>query len=279
MPDKLTPSHPGTPGSLVASVYSDRHILGAAAAAEVAEALRLRLQEAGSVRVIFACAPSQDAFLAELVRAPGVAWDKITAFHMDEYVGLPATHPASFRHYLRTRLCHQVTLAGCHELAGDASIPVECDRYGHLLAQAPIDFVLLGIGENGHIAFNDPPVADFNDPQAVKCVELDPGCRQQQVNDGCFPNLDAVPRSALTLTIPRLLTARQLFCIVPGVRKAMAVRATLQDPISTACPATVLRTHPKVRLFLDSQSATHVYQNPEAHPTNPITFTQFASTT
>jgi len=243
--------------SLAVEIHGTRAELGQAAARAAAGHLRAILARQGSARVIFACAPSQDEFLAALAAEPGVAWKNVTAFHMDEYVGLRATDPASFRDYLRAQLSTKVNIGCIHEIAGDAADSgAECLRYGALLQAAPIDLVCLGIGENGHVAFNDPPVADFNDPAWVKVVELDSQCREQHVNDGCFPSLNRVPRQALTLTVPALMSAARLVCVVPGQRKAPAVAATLQGPISTACPASVLRTHQGAKLYLDLASAS-----------------------
>jgi len=211
-------------------------------------------------RVMFACAPSQDEFLAALVTRSRdtIDWSKVTAFHMDEYVGLPESHPACFRQYLRSHLLnHLPSLTAFQLIRGEApDTDAECARYAAMLNEAPLDLICLGIGENGHIAFNDPPVADFTDAHAIKVVELDLACRQQQVNDGCFPTLADVPTHALTVTIPVFRRAHALSVVVPGPRKAAAVRATLHDEIGTACPATILRTHPNATLFLDRASAS-----------------------
>ena len=245
---------------LQAHVFPTREAMGAAAARFAAEVIAQACAARGAARVIFACAPSQNEFLATLT-APAmrdtIDWSKVTAFHMDEYVGFSGSVEESFRHYLRTHLLGQLpTPPRFHEIRGEAPVLAEeCARYTAVLAEAPIDLVCLGIGENGHLAFNDPPVAAFDDPQWVKVVALDESCRQQQVNDGCFPTLDAVPQRALTLTIPALVSARHISACVPSARKAAAVRATLLDPISTACPASILRTHPHAVLYLDSDSA------------------------
>jgi glucosamine-6-phosphate deaminase len=214
----------------------------------------------GGARVIFACAPSQDEFLAALIdrKKTGVTidWSKVTAFHMDEYVGLPARAPQRFQHYLREHLLDHVPVGRFHGLSATPSnAATACAHYAALLREKPIDLICLGIGENGHIAFNDPPVADFADAKLVKRVALDATCRQQQVNDGCFSKLRAVPRFAVTLTLPVFRRARRLSVVVPGPRKAAAVRATLHDPITTACPATILRRHPHATLYLDAESA------------------------
>lgn len=241
---------------LKVEVHRSRAAMGAAAGKAAAAHLRAVLARAGRARVIFACAPSQDELLAALVSEPDVAWERVTAFHMDEYVGLPASHPASFRNYLRARVASRIKLHRLHELAGDVPDPeAECRRYAGLLREAPIDLVCLGIGENGHVAFNDPPVADFDDPAWVKRVTLDAACRTQQVNDGCFPVLDSVPTEALTLTVPALVSGAALCCVVPGPRKAAAVAATLHGPVGPACPASVLRRCPAATLYLDRDSA------------------------
>lgn len=240
---------------LSVSIAPDRVTLGRVAAADAAAELRAVLERQGAARVILASAPSQVETL-QGVLAAGLDWSRITIFHMDEYVGLNAQAPASFRYFQKQNVLSRVQPAAFHGLRGEApDANAECQRYAALLAEAPIDVVCLGIGENGHLAFNDPPVADFHDPVLVKLVELDDACRHQQVNDGCFPNFAAVPQHALTLTIPALLAGRALFCAVPGPRKAQAVREALLGPIATACPASILRTHPKTKLYLDSDSA------------------------
>lgn len=241
--------------SLLVRQYPDRATLGTVAAEIVATSLRETIAAARQARVIFACAPSQQEFLAALVTHP-IDWTRVTIFHMDEYVGLNATHSASFRRFLREHLiAHIAAPKAVHWIRGDEDLERECERYAALLAERPIDLVCLGIGENGHLAFNDPPVADFHDPRVIKCVALDAACRQQQVHDGCFPELDAVPTHALTLTIPALLGAREISVVVPGARKAAAVRAALLGPIATDCPASILRTHPRAVLHLDADAA------------------------
>lgn len=218
------------------------------------------VQSKGSARIMMACAPSQDDYfeaLVPLARQNAEVWKKVTVFHMDDYVGLSASQPQSFRHYLRSHFLDHVEVAEFHPLGADAASPEEeARRYGEMLTAEPIDIISMGIGENGHIAFNDPPVADFNDPQAVKVVEMDLICRQQQVNDGCFPNIDAVPRHALSVTLPVFARAGMLCCIAPTERKAAAVRDTLTAPVGTECPATLLRTHPRSTLLVDEPAAS-----------------------
>jgi len=235
--------------------YENRKEMGACAAAQAAEAIRSLLKTQDKVRMIFAAAPSQNEFLAALA-AQDVNFGRIVAFHMDEYVGLDAANPASFAAYLESHIFGKVPFAQVHYLNGAAEdIGAECRRYGQLLRQAPIDIVCMGIGENGHIAFNDPGEADFHDLHWVKRVTLDEVCRMQQVHDGCFPDLDAVPQYAMTLTVPMLLSAKHHFCMVPGAQKAQAVQRTLYGQIEPACPASALRLCPDMHLYLDKDSA------------------------
>lgn len=220
--------------------------------------LKQLLGEQDSVRMIFACAPSQNEFL-EALRGPlsaGVDWKKITAFHMDEYVGLAQSHPASFRNYLQTHFLSFIPVGRFYPIQGELEGESECSRYSALLSEAPIDLICLGIGENGHLAFNDPPVARFDDPRLVKIVELDQVCRQQQVNDGCFPALSDVPTHAITLTLPVFAAARHLSVVVPGPRKAAAVAGACEGPLSTECPASLLQCRQNATLFLDTFSAS-----------------------
>jgi glucosamine-6-phosphate deaminase len=242
---------------LEVQVYADRGALGAAAAAVVASSMRTALDKRENIRMAFAAAPSQEEFLAALAATPDLDWSRVTAFQLDDYVGPPSDAPQRFSTFLCARLFDKVNTGQIHLIG---AIPTadealaECDRYAALIGAAPLDIVCLGIGENGHLAFNDPPVADFHDPAAVKLVELDEPCRRQQVNDGCFPAIEHVPTHAITLTIPTLLSGRRLVCVVPGPAKREAVRRTLTGPIETACPASILRTHPDCTLYLDRQS-------------------------
>ena len=232
--------------------------MGSAAAGRVAEILRAAIQARGEARVVFACAPSQDEFLKALLQE-NVEWGSVCIFHMDEYAGLTADHPQSFRTYLRTHLLDCIgSPRNVHLIAGEADPEQACAAYARALSEKPLDLVCMGIGENGHLAFNDPPVADFADPRLVKLVELDTACRQQQVNDGCFPALDEVPTHALTLTIPALVGAAAISCVVPGERKAAAVAQTLLGPVSTACPASILRTHGNAVLHVDPAAHSQI---------------------
>ncbi|NLS54098.1 glucosamine-6-phosphate deaminase [Hafnia alvei] len=225
--------------------------MGESSASDAALHLRQLLTQQQQVRIIFAAAPSQNEFLAALSQAKNIDWSRVVAFHMDEYIGLPSDSAARFSHYLKQHLFDVVCPGEVHLIPSSGEPEQLCRDYARLLQQAPIDMVCLGIGENGHLAFNDPPVADFNDPYVMKIVELDATCRQQQVNDGCFPSLAAVPTHALTLTIPTLMAAGRLFCMVPGENKRQAIADTLHYPKSVSCPATALRTHPACTLYTD----------------------------
>jgi glucosamine-6-phosphate deaminase len=242
---------------LAVRVFPDRPSLGAAAAAEAAAEIVAAIARQGRVSVLFAAAPSQNEFLAALAAKPEIDWRKVTAFQLDEYVGLAPNAPQGFGNFLRAHIFDAVTPGRVHLIGATTSVAeadARCREYADLLAQEPPDVVCLGIGENGHLAFNDPPVADFNDPKPVKVVELDDACRQQQVNDGCFAVFNLVPTHAITLTIPTLLSGKRLVCVVPGPAKREAVKATLHGPISTACPASILRTHPNCTLYFDTDS-------------------------
>lgn len=235
-------------------VFKTRREMGDAAGKAVEAKILDLLQRQDELRMVFAAAPSQNDVLNYLCHSKNIPWSKIVAFHMDEYVGLPAGAPQLFSSYLKTQLFEQVNLKETHFINGNGG-EEEMQRYTRLLGDKPIDIVCLGIGENGHIAFNDPPVADFNDPRTVKEVKLDHACRQQQVNDGCFPRIEDVPSHAITLTIPALMAGKHLYCVVPGKTKRAAVAATLAGPLSTDCPATILRKHPHCTLYLDEESS------------------------
>ncbi len=226
--------------------------MGAAAASLVEDTV----SGGGSAGIIFAAAPSQNDILASLRAGTRIDWPRITAYHLDEYVGLGADHPASFRRFIREHLLDHVPVAAFHQLRGDAPDPeAEAARYAALLAQGKPQIAILGIGENGHLAFIDPPVCDFSDPRDVRTVELDPVCRMQQVHDGAFARIEDVPRRALSVTIPLLMRTPRLVIVVPGPAKQRAVKAALEGEIGEACPASILRRHPDAALFLDQDSA------------------------
>ena len=240
-------------------ILPSRDEMGREAAKDAAAYLRALLAQKETVNVIFAAAPSQDETLFYLAQEPDIDWQRVNAFHMDEYIGLPALAPQAFSNYLREHIFSKVPFAHVYTLNPQAQdAQAECDRYSALLKTYPADMVCLGIGENGHIAFNDPWVADFDDPQLVKVVPLDPVCRQQQVNDGCFASLDAVPTNAITLTIPALSSAGHLFCSVPAKTKTWAVTQTVRGEISAKVPATVMRRHPDATLYCDPDSGAQL---------------------
>lgn len=233
--------------------------LGRRAGRDAAKAIAEAIDEKGEARVVFAAAPSQNETLQTLCAAKNVDWTKVVALHMDEYIGLPPGSPARFSRYLREHCFGKLPFKAVHYLdpedRGD-SVEFLLSRYTTILAQGPIDVVVMGIGENGHIAFNDPHVADFRDFMSVKLVDLDDKCRQQQVNDGCFASIEETPTQAITLTVPTLANAARQICAVPGPLKAEAVRKTIYAPVSPECPATILRTLPNATLYLDADSAS-----------------------
>lgn len=243
--------------SLAIHVAQSRSAMGQHAAADIASEIRACLTKQPGVRIIFAAAPSQSEMLAALRVEKDIDWSSVTAFHMDEYLGLSTDAPQRFGLWLRRAIFDHLPFAGVHLLLpGDNPAQAAAD-YAAKLNAAPIDIVCCGIGSNGHLAFNDPP-ADFTDPLTVKAVDLDLRCRQQQVDDGCFSTLSDVPTRALTITVPGLLNGHALFCTVPGALKKEAVRHTLFDPITPMCPATALRLHPRCTLYLDPDSASAV---------------------
>ena len=237
-------------------IFTNKDEMGKAAAISVAEKLNAAIAEKGFANLILATGASQFQLL-ELLQQQSIDWRNITVFHLDEYKGMPVTHRASFRKYLKERILGKVQPKQVHYLNGDEpDAEAEVLRYENLLKEHPIDIACIGIGENGHIAFNDPPVADFNDPKLVKVVGLDEACRKQQLGEGWFPTFDDVPTHALSLTIPAIMHCKAICCVVPDERKAEAVFNTLNAEISTACPATILRTHPDCVLYLDKGSAS-----------------------
>lgn len=237
--------------------YETRNEMGKAAAERAAAAISGVIGEKGSANVIFAAAPSQNEMLLSLL-SEKVDFSKINAFHMDEYEGLAPDSPQSFASYLNEHIFGKAQFASVNLIPAHLGADEACRRYEELLEKLPPDVVCLGIGENGHIAFNDPPVADFNDPHAVKKVALDEVCRMQQVHDGCFPTIDDVPTHAITLTVPALTAAKHMICTVPAPTKAAAVKAMIEGEYGEVCPATALRKHSSASLFLDADSAKEV---------------------
>ena len=246
-------------GTLKIEIHPNSEAAGAAAAEAVAQALQRLKRQSRDIGVIFATGVSQLATLRALASIPDLPWNRISGFHLDEYEGLPADHPASFRRYLRENLTQHVSMKEFFEIDGTAADPdLMCREYASQLRSRDPQLCLLGIGENGHLAFNDPGEANFEDPQDVKIVQLDPVCRQQQLEEGWFKSFEEVPERALTLTIPTILRVPKLIVSVPGRRKAQIVRQMLEAPMTTDCPATILRTHPDATVYLDQESAAEL---------------------
>ena len=242
---------------LTVNVYDSRQEMGVAAAEDLKKCIVSLLAERQQINMIFAAAPSQNEVLSMLAEDKEIPWNRINAFHMDEYIGLSEDAPQGFGNFLKAHLFDLVPFKSVNYIHASAADPeVECERYSQLLRTYPADIVLMGIGENGHIAFNDPPVADFQDTKLVKVVLLDQVCRNQQVNDGCFDTIDQVPTHALTLTVPALVAAPHLFCVVPAETKANAVRETICGAVDEHCPASILRTKHDAVLYLDQDSAS-----------------------
>ena len=242
---------------LKVNIYETRKEIGEAAAKDIKACILSLLETKETINMIFAAAPSQNEVLYALATDKEIPWNRVHAFHMDEYIGLNADAPQGFGNFLKAHIFGLADFASVNYIdisATDAE--GECARYAALLRKNPTDIVVMGIGENGHIAFNDPPVADFCDKRAVKPVELDEICRNQQVNDGCFAKIDDVPKYAISLTVPMLVSAPNLFCIVPAPTKAWAVKETLTASIDEHCPASVLRTRDGAILYLDPDSAS-----------------------
>jgi len=240
--------------------FQDRVEMGQNAAIDVSNKIQELLAQQAEITMVFAAAPSQNEFLESLISDTNIEWNRINAFHMDEYIGLIGDAPQKFGIFLQDRIFDRVKFKSVHYINGESTdIQAETIRYSNLLLKAKIDIVCLGIGENGHIAFNDPHVADFNDKEIVKLVDLDLECRIQQVNDGCFAHVDDVPKKAITLTIPILLSATYMFCIVPGKTKAEAVKNTIHSPVVEKCPATILRNKENAILYLDVDSSSLLF--------------------
>ena len=234
-----------------------KQALGAAAASEGAEIIRQTLRAQGEASVIVATGVSQFEMLDALAAAPGIDWQNVTAFHLDEYVGLPLAHPASFRRYLKGRFVERLPceLRAFHYINGEGDPQAECLRLGRLIADQPIAVAFIGIGENGHLAFNDPP-ADFQTEQPYLVVSLDEACRRQQLGEGWFPTLEAVPAQAISMSIRQIMKSQAVVCSVPDDRKAQAVRNAVQGPVTPDVPASILQQHPNATLYLDAASAS-----------------------
>ncbi|WFR67494.1 6-phosphogluconolactonase [Curtobacterium flaccumfaciens] len=258
--------------SLPVTVHDSRSALGSAAAQDIADALVAAVAARGSARVVFAAAPSQQETLDALVQVDGVPWDRVDALHMDEYVGLPVGAPERFAVWLDRTLFGRLPFRSVHRIDPGSDPEAEAARYATVVADGPIDVVVLGIGENGHIAFNDPPVAAFDDPVLAKLVDLDDACREQQVADECFARFADVPKRAITLTVPALMSGARLVCVVKGERKAAAVRATFEEPVSTTWPSTILRTHPSCVVHLDRQLLPSCRSPHEHRAVGPLRF-------
>ena len=257
MSDPINPIKTFNADSLPVRIYASESEMATDVAQSVHNYLVETIAKQGQVAAILATGNSQIQFLKKLVDLGGIDWSRMTLFHMDEYLGIDENHSACFRRYMRERVENKVNPKVFHYLGGDAPEPIaECERYEALLKAQPIDLCCMGVGENGHIAFNDPPVANFEDERLVKIVELDVACRMQQVNEGHFPDLGAVPKYALTLTVPALCSAKKVVCVAPETRKAKAVQALLEGPVSTNCPASFLRTQSHATLYLDTDSTS-----------------------
>ena len=238
------------------AIYENRTLMGEAAARDIKAKIAQLLSQKQEINMIFAAAPSQNDVLKALVEDKEIEWNRVNAYHMDEYIGLDKDAPQGFGNFLKAHIFSLVPFKSVNYIDISTTNPEEeAERYGKLLDENPTDIVIMGIGENGHIAFNDPPVADFNDKKTVKPVKLDEVCRQQQVNDGCFATINDVPTHAMTLTVPTLVRAPYLFCIVPAPTKAKAVYETLNGNVDEHCPASILRTHENAKLYLDNQSS------------------------
>lgn len=241
---------------LQVEIYENRRLMGEASARDIKAKIIELLSKKQEINMIFAAAPSQNDVLKALVEDKEIEWNRVNAYHMDEYIGLDKDAPQGFGNFLKAHIFGLVPFKSVNYIDITTTDPEkEAERYGKLLDENLTDIVVLGIGENGHIAFNDPPVADFNDAKTVKPVKLDEVCRQQQVNDGCFESIDKVPTHAMTLTVPTLVRAPYLFCIVPAPTKAKAVYETLNGSIDEHCPASILRKHENAKLYLDNESA------------------------
>ncbi|PRX51636.1 glucosamine-6-phosphate deaminase [Salegentibacter salegens] len=239
------------------NIYPTKELVGKSAGRDIVNEIKKIQKQKQKVRIIFAAAPSQNETLEYLVNSDEIDWENVTAFNMDEYLGLSPEAPQHFSKYLKEHLFSKVKVGELHLINNQAQ-EQELLNFEDKITRKPIDIVCLGIGENGHIAFNDPPVADFNDSKVIKIVQLDDVCRQQQVNDKCFEKLEDVPAKAVTLTIPTLMKGKKLFCIATGKKKADAVYHTLTKRIDESCPATILRSHPSCSFYFDNSAVEQI---------------------
>src|SRR6266705_6926328 len=239
---------------MVINVYEDKLSLGRAAAEQAAVSLRNAIQSSGRARIVAATGASQFEFLDALTAMPGIEWARVEMFHLDEYIGLPVSHPASFRKYLLERLIRKTGITKYHFLDGDGNVPEIVRKVSAELTAAPIDIAFVGIGENGHLAFNDPP-ADFETDRPYLIVNLDEACRRQQVGEGWFSSIAEVPSQAISMSVRQILKARAIICVAPDARKARAIHACVEGGVSAMAPASILRTHANTMLFLDRDSA------------------------
>jgi glucosamine-6-phosphate deaminase len=242
---------------MVIKIYEDRTSLGRAAAEQAAVSIRQAIQAGGRARIIAATGASQFEFLDALTAKPGIEWPRVEMFHLDEYIGLPASHPASFRKYLLERLIQRTGISKYHFLEGDGDVPKIVRMVGAELAAAPIDVAFVGIGENGHLAFNDPP-ADFQTEEPYVIVDLDEACRRQQVGESWFANLSEVPKRAISMSVGQILKSKEIIAVVPEARKAQAVKSCFEGEISPLTPASILRTHAHTTVFLDKDSSARL---------------------
>ena len=239
---------------MVIKIYGDKTSLGRAAAEQAAVSLGKAIEESGRARIVAATGASQFEFLDALTAMPAIEWPRVEMFHLDEYIGLPASHPASFRKYLLERLINKTGITKYHFLDGEGDVPAVVRRVSAELTAAPIDVAFVGIGENGHLAFNDPP-ADFQTEEPYIIVDLDEPCRRQQVGEGWFANLSEVPKRAMSMSVRQILKAREILCVVPDARKAQAVKSCVEGEVNPLAPASILRTHPNTTVFLDKPSS------------------------
>jgi glucosamine-6-phosphate deaminase len=252
--------------NLTVRIFDNRDELGKAAAEDAGKRIAAVLEKKGEATVVFAAAPSQNEMLAYL-KSSTIEWSKIRAMHMEEYIGLPVDHPAGFGNFLRRAIFTGLRFKEVHYLWNGIAVPEKaCASYSQLLEQFPPDLVLLGVGENGHLAFNDPPVADFDDPRRVKIVELDAVCRRQQVNDGCFSAIAEVPTHAMTLTMSAIYAIPSSIVVVPGIKKADAINRMVHEEVTTACPASILKRHTDSTLYLDTESASLAFPDERRKP-------------